>query len=108
MNTEKPTQLYRYHNDHDVVRMRTFHVIKHTPMGAWISDYGTRRFVLLGAKKRYACPTKEEAQTSFLRRKERQLGILQHQVKMVEHAMKNMRAGRLNERSLFVEFESDY
>ncbi len=55
-----------------------FKVLRHTPKGVWIScitDTSTEKFVLAGAHKRFACPTQEEAQVSFLARKKRQLGI---------------------------------
>ena len=40
-------------------------VASHTPKGVWLTLYGGRRFVLLGATKRFACPTLDEAAESF-------------------------------------------
>lgn len=86
------TVLYRY----DTVRWsesrlmltkREFPVIKETPCGAWISHYGGKKFVNLGAKKRYACPTEKEAFESFQARKRKQVGILTHRLAEAKAAL---------------------
>lgn len=66
-----------------------FYVLKHTPCGVWIeSRFGSiKRFVLMSARKRYACPTKEEALVSFIARKKRQRGIYQARLEQVEEAL---------------------
>lgn len=64
-----------------------YRVIKRTPKGAWINNYGEKKFVLLTARKRYACPTKEEALECFIFRKKRQLSILSSKVRQVEQAI---------------------
>jgi len=65
------------------VRLNEYPVIKLTPKGVWL-DVGFcgshKRFVLKDARKRWACPTKDEALTSFIARKERQARILKHQL----------------------------
>lgn len=66
----------------DVV-LRKFSVIKVTPKGVWLNG----RFVLRDARKRYACPTEDEARVSFLARKTKQLRILRKQVEHVEQAI---------------------
>lgn len=74
--------------------LREYEVLRHTPKGVWlIAKIGNwrcppERFVLKAARKRYACPTKEEAMVSFLARKERQLSILRHQAKHVKDVIK--------------------
>lgn len=65
----------------------TFVVLRYTPKGAWIDEYGTPRFILTSARKRYACPTKEEALASYHARKRRQVEILRHQLKRAEAAL---------------------
>jgi hypothetical protein len=45
------------------------------------------KFVLLTAKKQYACATKEEALTSFLARKERQIKILEANLERAKRAL---------------------
>lgn len=73
---------------HTNVRLVEFGVEKRTPKGAWLKRLyghgphadgylsGERRFVLLSANKRFACPSIEEALVSFVARKSRQISIL--------------------------------
>ncbi len=65
-----------------------YRIDKITPKGAWIES-GTK-FVLNTAHKRFAYPTIEEAWTSFRKRKERQLAILQGQIEHVELVLEHM------------------
>lgn len=68
--------------------MTRFSVVRHTPKGAWIVDItGRRRWVKRDARKRYACPTMEEAMESFQARKRRQVSILCAQIVRVEAAL---------------------
>jgi hypothetical protein len=100
--------LYRYVNQGDVVMCQTHQVTKQTPKGFWIVDLGDFRkriFVLNSGRKRYAYPTKEEAQTSFLARKRRQLAILKSQIYHIELAVEAIKEGRLNDYSNSVYFE---
>ena len=61
------------------VRLQRFFVIRRTPKGAWIRYYtGKQKFVLLTARKRFACQTIEEARVSFIARKKRQICLLTH------------------------------
>lgn len=55
-------------------------ITKRTPKGAWIRG----RFVLLTARKRYACNTLSEAIESFKARKQKQIRILKAQLKRAE------------------------
>jgi hypothetical protein len=62
-------------------------VLRETKKGVWIGyDEEGKRFVLNDARKRYACPTVEEALESLKARKHRQIRILQGQL---ENAKKN-------------------
>lgn len=90
---------YRFQNQGDVVFKHNHFVLRRTPKGVWINDYGTERFVLNDAKKQFACPTEEEAKTSFLARKNRQLGILRAQVRDVERAMSELEKGHIGDRA---------
>ena len=59
--------------------MRKYPIIKRTPKGCWISMdeiENPKKFVLLTARKRYACPTEGEAAESFIARKTRYIRIL--------------------------------
>lgn len=83
------------------VRLRKYRVIKHTPKGVWISqdfwftphhdhiypDNVNKKFVLRDARKRFACPTIEEALESFKARKKRQIRILRAQARDAEKAL---------------------
>jgi hypothetical protein len=73
---------------HLEVKLRKFPVLKHTPKGAWINGWRGRRFVLRDARKRYACPTLEEAKESFIARKKRQAGIYRARLRDAEEAIK--------------------
>lgn len=65
------------------IRLDAYRVAKETPKGVQL-DMGFFggdakrgwKFVLLHSRKRFACPTKEEALESFIARKKRQHGIL--------------------------------
>lgn len=69
------------------VHLYAYRVAKETPCGVWLDTFAGRRFVLRDARKRWACPTKEEALESFRARKERQLKILRAQVRHVEECL---------------------
>lgn len=69
------------------VYLITFKVTKTTPKGVWIANSGRRRFVLLGATRQYASPTKEEALKSFIRRKYRYIEILNSKKERAEKAL---------------------
>lgn len=57
------------------IYLRKLPVLKHTPKGTWIDDYGRKRFVLSQARKKYAALTIDAAQESFIKRKEAQRRI---------------------------------
>lgn len=61
-------------------------VLKITRCGVWLDIYGQARFVLLTARKRYACPTEAEALASYHTRKKRQVKILSAQLRQAETA----------------------
>ncbi len=77
------------------IRLREFKVIKQTPKGVWViwrsgifsDSYEDKRFILRDARKRYACPTKEEAAESYRARKERQVRMLKAQLRDAERAL---------------------
>jgi hypothetical protein len=66
------------------IHLSEYRIIKRTPKGAWIELFPSfgeeRKFVLLTARKKFACETKEEALESFLARKTRQIRILEAQL----------------------------
>lgn len=98
---EKPIQYYRYEDVGESygteedgyytdlhIRLREYQVVKTTPCGVWIQEFMDRRhFVRSDTRKRFAWPTKVEAKESFLRRKQKQLRILQAHVAEVLRAI---------------------
>jgi hypothetical protein len=73
------------------LQVSKYRVTKETPKGVWLDFYGTKKFVLRDARKRWACPTQEEARESFIHRKQRQIGILARQL---DHAKAAERLAR--------------
>lgn len=77
------------------LHLEQFEILKRTPKGAWIRRYKfklfgsskNKRFVLLTARKKFACPTKDEALESFKARKRRQIEILEHRLKKAKLAL---------------------
>ena len=74
------------------IHLYTYLVLKHTPKGVWINasprfSFGHKKFVLKDARRRFACPTKEEALESFFARKKRQIGILRTRADDAEEAL---------------------
>ena len=69
------------------IQLFIFKVLRHTPKGVVIDLDGGDRFILSAARKRFACPTKEEAMESFLARKNKQLEILRSQINHVKHVI---------------------
>jgi|GEM_PF-3014061 len=75
------------------VELKKFKIIKRTPKGAWLAFYDglfledSKKFVLLSARKKYACETKELALESFVARKRRQVRILGSCIKRAETAL---------------------
>lgn len=66
-----------------------FEIIKHTKCGFWIEGYGKKRFVLNSGNRRFAFPTKEEAERNFLYRTHKQLIILKCQIQAIENEVKS-------------------
>lgn len=68
--------------------LRSYPVLRTTAKGVWIDmAWEGEKFILLRARKKFACATKEEALESFLARKERQVSILSRQLKNAQKAL---------------------
>ena len=80
-------KMYRYSDTGAVLHMYTFEVIRTTPRGKVISEYGKDRFVLNDSRKRFAHETKEDALASFIARKNRQISILSCQLDTAKKAL---------------------
>lgn len=72
---------------HVEVHLHTFDVIRETKTGVWLLSFGVKRFAKLEARKRFACPTIEEALESFLARKARQSSIYKARLEDIEEAI---------------------
>lgn len=79
------------------IRVCKFEVLKTTPKGVWLNAYHGKRFVLFEAQKKFACPTLEEAEVSFLARKLRQTKILTAQLATVSKAINLLKEGKHRE-----------
>jgi hypothetical protein len=66
------------------VNLLQYKIVKVTQKGCWINHFGGKKFILFSARKRWAYPTKKEALVSFRKRKERQVVLLQAQLKRAE------------------------
>ena len=77
-----------------VIQLREYKVLRHTPKGVWIECFEVNRFdrperfVRIEARKRYACPTREEALESFIARKKRQASIYSARLRTAKTAIK--------------------
>lgn len=85
---------YRYENKGPLVILFKLTVVGLTPRGVYLHDAQrwltyTRRWVGIGCRKAYAYPTAEDALTSFLARKSRQIKILQSQLYATKVALEN-------------------
>ena len=87
-------KLYRYEDRHYYyggarVDLLEFEVIKETSSGVWIKSpyYSKNKWVNLKARKKFACPTVEEALESYLMRKKRQIRILKGQLSRAKSAL---------------------
>lgn len=70
------------------VELREYPLVRRTPKGVWIDDYGHERFVLLSARRKFACETKEDAMESFIARKRRQLEIYNARAERAKRAIR--------------------
>lgn len=84
---------YRYeafHRTDDLTLMylEEYPVLKETPSGVWINDWGMKkRFILTRAHKKWAHPTKAAALEGFIKRRERQIDILTAQLDRAKKAL---------------------
>lgn len=70
------------------VHLNKYPIIKKTDKGIWLDNFGSKRFVLLAARKKFACLTIEEALASYKARKNRQIKILVTQLKHANEALR--------------------
>ena len=76
------------------INLNEYKVIKETAKGVWLTYAQPyfltdkwKKFVLLGSRKKFACPTKEEAMVSFIARKRAQIRIYKDRLESAEMAL---------------------
>jgi len=77
------------------IRCREFDVLSETEKGYWIGMKGFtlgKRWVSKTSRKKYAYPTKEQAWDNFVRRTERRINILSHQLEFSKASLSALNA----------------
>ncbi len=77
--------------DDDISELRIirFHVIKRTKCGVWIGyPLAKNKFINTNMRKQYAYDTIEKAKEGFIKRKERQIKILEYQLRQAKKGIK--------------------
>lgn len=88
-----PNESGDYGTPYVQVHLRKYDIVKTTPKGVWVKYWGNqsgKKFILLKARKQFACVTEEEARKSFLARKARQLGIYHARIRNIEEAIRKV------------------
>lgn len=89
-------QELRYSGSVVMLARHEYPVISETACGVWLDVLGRKRFVRTDARKRFACPTEDEAMESFRARKRRQIRILRHQLAAAEAALRLEKDGAMS------------
>ena len=85
LESKPPELFHRYENQGDELIKRVFKLVRETRAGYWIIDkeqyciYG-EKWIPKASRKRFAYPTEQEALTSFIARKTKQIKILSIQL----------------------------
>lgn len=83
------------------IKYRKYFIIKETPKGFWVGDkHYWKRWVSKDGRKRFAHPTKEEALFGFIKRKEKQIKILEAQLNRAKNMLFEANKLRDNEKKL--------
>ena len=118
--TEAPEIWYRYedktysvadeygdhHHSSYELREYTFTVVRHTPKGVWLKGWGFEEtFVCHNWRKKFACPTREEALKSLIARKNREASIHEARAgrarrfqKMAEERLTDLTYGQVDQK----------
>lgn len=86
---------YDYHKPHVTFHFERWFIRRRTPQGIYLYHHVMNppkwdKFVLVGAKKRYAAPTKQEAWESLVARNSRQVGFAKAAYKkaqIIQHSL---------------------
>lgn len=99
----------RWSNERLAISVEELHVVRRTPKGCWVisaywygrGDYPKHleKFILDGAGKRYAYPTREAARASFIIRKEREIVHCAAQLERAERYLALAKTGEFGTRT---------
>lgn len=70
-----------------ILKLNSYRVTKTTRCGVWLD---TGKFINNSWRKRWACPTVEEAAESYRARKRREIGILQTKISYIEDSLRQL------------------
>lgn len=89
----KPTYYYRYDGVHirnnSSIYLSSFEVVGTTPKGIYINTFDhSKKLILNDWVKKYAYPTKEEALSAFIKRKKREIAILESRLHFAKNYLK--------------------
>jgi hypothetical protein len=88
--------------------VQKFPVVKTTSCGVWINVYEKKKFVNLKSFKKFAHETIEEAKIAFEKRKEKQIRILENQLKSVKIALTLSRSNEEFKEEMFFFTDEGY
>jgi hypothetical protein len=86
-NSHSFTSTIKYEYGNTVVCLDIFDVVKETICGSWIDLIGKKKFVNHTCVKQFAYRTEEEALLNFIHRKDKQILILNSQIKQAENSL---------------------
>jgi hypothetical protein len=78
--------MYSYCNETETYCYQ-YRVLSVTDCGAWIEYDKKKKFVLLDARKKYACESIALAKVAFVKRKDRQVRIMEAQIVRIKNAV---------------------
>lgn len=73
-----------------------YRIIKRTKCGAWINNYGKKKFVNLTTRKQWAYENLELAKIGMIRRKEKHVKILETELEIAKEQLRAANAGLFN------------
>lgn len=91
--------IYQSHFPNPTIYINEYNLVRETEKGYWIS-YGFytggklrshARWISKVSRKKYAYPTKEEAKFNFIKRQEKRIRILEHQLSCCKIALSKVK-----------------
>lgn len=78
---------YRYEGSGNLISLVKLRFIKQTRAGIFVDYFGEKKFILSGARKKFAHDNLEDAAESFIRRKKKHIAILKAQLESAENCL---------------------